>query len=103
MDKYIEEKKEYSINAFISKFMNDHNGYPPRWLRGVFMSEQEKIETILEYMNGIEKSAKEEAIKKIDSYADELIKNGAEEQSDFYMGQLNASSRIIELLRENNK
>ena len=33
--------------------MNDHNR-KPRWLRSIFLNEQEKIDTILEFMEGIE-------------------------------------------------
>ena len=48
------EEKEYSTEAFIMEYMNDHNGGTPRWLRSAFIDEKEKIETILEFMRGIE-------------------------------------------------
>ena len=46
--------EKYSTGKFISEYMNDHNGGTPRWLRGAFFDEKEKIEKILEYMQGIE-------------------------------------------------
>ena len=49
-----EIEKEYTTTEFISLYMNDHNGNIPRWLRGIFMSEEEKIATILEYMEAME-------------------------------------------------
>lgn len=45
-------EERYSAERFIGEFMNDHGKI--RWLRGIFFDEKEKIETILEYMRGIE-------------------------------------------------
>lgn len=47
-------REEYSTANFISTYMNDHNRGTPRWLRSIFFNEKEKIEKILEYMEGIE-------------------------------------------------
>lgn len=52
--KPMQEEKKYSTAEFVKNFMNDHNGGTPRWLRSAFFDEKEKIETILEYMSGIE-------------------------------------------------
>lgn len=46
--------EEYTIKNFIHTYMNDHNRGTPRWLRSIFFNEKEKIEKILEYMQGIE-------------------------------------------------
>lgn len=47
-------KKIDSKAKFIKEYMNDHNGGTPRWLRGIFMDEGEKIEAILDCMDEIE-------------------------------------------------
>ena len=49
-----EIKKEYTTEEFIRLYMNNHNGGTPRWLRGIFYDEREKIDTIIEYMSAIE-------------------------------------------------
>ena len=59
-----DEEIVYSTRNFIKNFMNDHNGGTPRWLRGIFYDEKEKIETILEYMVGIEQLPSREAVEK---------------------------------------
>ena len=54
------EKGEKLRNAFIRHYCNDHNRRQGiRWLRGIFMSEEEKLHTILNWLE----------------YADDLIEN----------------------------
>lgn len=87
MDKYIEEFKE--IVELATELVEG----------GAVINKYHLKESLNAKLKDLIKSAQEEAIKKIDDYTDELVKNGAEEQSDFYMGQLNAVSRIEELLK----
>ncbi len=54
---------------------------------------------ISQAIKSAKKEAVEECIKKIDDYGDKIVREGAEEQSDYYMGELNAVSRIKELLK----
>jgi hypothetical protein len=53
----MDEREIYTTDNFIKKFMNDHNGQP-RWLRGIFWNEEEKIENILFWMRKIEQNYK---------------------------------------------
>lgn len=73
----LREEKDYSSKEFVKLYMNDHNGGTPRWLRGAFFDERERIDTILEYMRGIESKltasnlASREEVKR--KYQDALI------------------------------
>ncbi len=75
-----QEKIDYSTDGFIKEFMNDHNGYPPRWLRGIFFSEKEKIETILKYMREIELSSSATIASERSSIARELTEKIKDER-----------------------
>lgn len=91
MDKYIEEVKE--IVELATDLVEG----------GAVINKYDLKESLNGKLKDLIQSAKKEAVeeclKKIDHYTDELIKSGAEEQSDYYMGELNAVSRIIELLK----
>jgi hypothetical protein len=52
----MDEREKYTTDNFIKEFMNDHNGETPRWLRGIFTDEEEKIEVILFWMRKIEQN-----------------------------------------------
>lgn len=67
-----EDVKEYTTAEFVREYCNDHNG-KIRWLRGIFVDEEEKLQTILEYMQHIESkldsallAQREEMVKKIE-------------------------------------
>ncbi|MCP5375213.1 MAG: hypothetical protein H6743_03860 [Rickettsiaceae bacterium] len=50
-------------------------------------------------LQSAKKEAVEKFIEKIDAYEDKLIREGAEKQSDYYMGEISATSEIKELLK----
>ncbi len=72
-------KKEYTIKEFIQLYMNDHDGGTPRWLRSVFYNEQEKIETILEYMNAMEAKLSQAAKEAVEVIRKEISELGEHE------------------------
>ena len=58
------EDGETLRNAFIRHYCNNHNKRQGiRWLRGIFMSEEEKLHTILNWLQYADDLIKEESLK----------------------------------------
>jgi len=72
LDQALEEKID-SKTKFIKEYMNDHNGGTPRWLRGIFFTEEEKIKAILDCMDNMENF--EIAKARIENTPDNLFTN----------------------------
>jgi hypothetical protein len=62
---------------FIREYMNDHN-FKIRWLRSIFMDEEEKINAILDCMDNIEEKAKAEQHKLLQSIVEMVEKSKKE-------------------------
>lgn len=92
-----QREEKYSTKRFIREFMNNRNA-KIRWLRGIFMDEEEKIETILEYMRGIE----EESCSILQSYKESLLKEIEELKSDWHSDAWNEAMDGVRSLISNS-
>jgi hypothetical protein len=72
-ERFEKAKSEGLQNSFIQGFCNDHGKI--RWLRGAFYDEEEKLKTILEYLeiaDRLLKEQREEIEGKIEKALDQL-------------------------------
>ncbi len=94
---------DYSVANFISKYMNDH-GSRLRWLRGIFYDEQEKVDTVIEWMEGIAQAQRSLILEELEGMIEgEKWKGNPEFETDADFNRNQTLNTVLSIINSYKK